>query len=93
MDFLRVSITAVIEANPAYEIPESQVERSRAIPIRMEGGHAYLPLMLYDIGCSPIRVTVRVGSTDFGTIDAPNEPPTVVALDEREETIPFTCGH
>ena len=93
MDFIRVSITAVIEANPAYEIPESEVERSRAIPIRMEGGSAYLPLMLYQIGCSPIRVTVRVGSLDFGSLAAPKEPPEFVALDEREETIPFTCGH
>ena len=93
MDFIRVSITAVIEANPAYEIPESEVERSRVIPITLEGGSAFLPLMLYDIGCAPIRVTVRVGSLDFGSIEAPNEPPTIVALDELVETIPFTCGH
>ena len=93
MDFIRVSITAVIQANPAYEILESEVERSRAIPIRLEGGSAYLSLMLYEIGCSPIRITMRVGSLDFGSIAAPKEPPEVVPLGEREETIPFTCGH
>ena len=93
MDFIRVGISAVIEANPAYEIPESEVERSRAIPIRLEGGSAYLSLMLYEIGCSPIRITMRVGSLDFGSVAVPKEPPEFVALDEREETIPFTCGH
>ena len=58
--------------------PMSLLDRTQAIPVLNEQGKGYIPFLLYQSGCAPVRLTASVVGRQ------PSRP--------LERTLPFACG-